>query len=111
MAQRHPLHDRLTNVSMRQTREAAVRVVDAVQVLLPEEQIAGSAAFFLLLCDELGYEPREALQVAANVLTGAKGRNETHFRGLRDYLRHYLRKQLAEFDSLLFKGPQRRSLL
>ena len=86
----HPLHDRIYNATLRQVREATVRVVDAVQVLKPEEQIAGMAATFLLLCERYDYAPRKALEAAENMLRAARYRDESHFEAMRLYLRHEL---------------------
>ena len=65
-------------------------MVDAVQVQKPEEQIAGIAATFLLLCERYGYPPRKALEAADNMLTAARYRDRTHFEGLALYMREEL---------------------
>ncbi len=86
----HRLHDRIHNATLRQVRDTAVRVVDAIQVQRPEEQIAGLAATFLLLCERFDYPPRKALEAASNMLTAARYRDRTHFEGLALYLREEL---------------------
>ena len=82
--------DHLKNVDIRQAREAAVRVVDAVQDLEEEEQLAGMAVLFLLVAERYDLEPRRALEVAGNVIHQAKLFNAAHLEGLRMYLREKL---------------------
>lgn len=87
---RHPLHDRIHNATLRQVRDSAVRVVDAIQVQKPEEQIAGLAVTFLMLCERYGYPPRRALEAAENMMMQARYRDATHFEGLKLYMQHEL---------------------
>jgi hypothetical protein len=87
---RHPLHDRLMNATLRDVREATVRTVDALQSLRAEEQVAGIAAAFLLLCEHFNFPPQRALEAAENMLRQARYRDQTHFEAMRMYMREEL---------------------
>jgi len=82
----------LSNVDMRATRDGACHVVDSVQHLRREEQVAGLAVTFLLVCEYLGLEPREVLPIAENIIRRVKGRNYTHLDGLRMYFAGWLKE-------------------
>lgn len=86
------LVERIMNTDLRDVRQAAVQVIDSVQVLRPEEQIAGLGVLFLMLCDRFDLPPRRALEAASNMLLGARYRDETHFEALRLYLHHELKE-------------------
>ena len=95
---RRRLRDRLLNVGMERARFAAVHVIDGLQAVedkygrpLVPEQLAGLACTFLLACEELGIPARDVLEVGDNLLTQARFRDQTHFEGLRLYLRHHLK--------------------
>jgi len=67
--------------------------MDSVQVLRYEDQIAGAAVFFLVLCEEFDVPSRRALEVAGNIINQARHRDATHLDALRLYARGELHKK------------------
>jgi len=59
--------DRLNNIDAEKAGQAALRVIDALQVLPPEEQIAGTTLAFSVLIDRFNLRHSQAFQVATNI--------------------------------------------
>lgn len=69
--------DKLNLVGLRKVGNVTMAVTDAVQDYNKEEQVVGTAAFFLLLCKTFNVEPGEAFRVAERVINARhEGRPE-----------------------------------
>ena len=66
-------------------------VTDAVQRFKPEEQVLGSAAFFLLLCDVYGVYPGTALNTISNMINSDKIVARDQFNAARMYIEEELK--------------------
>lgn len=66
-------------------------VTDAVQRFKPEEQVLGSAAFFLLLCDVYGIHPGTALSTISNMINSDKIVARDQFNAARMYIQEELK--------------------
>lgn len=63
--------DRLNNVNAERAGLAAFRVIDSLQVMSAEEQVAGAALAFAALVDKYDVMPDAAFRVADNVVKAA----------------------------------------
>lgn len=88
---RHPLHDALHNTTLKDVTHAMYATVDALQTYRPEQQIAGLAAGFLLLCERFDYPPARALEAAENMIRQARYRDANTFEAARLYMQETLR--------------------
>ena len=79
--------DRLQCVNADATAKACMGVVDSLQHQRKEIQLAGLAVTFSLACERFGVEPRDALQIAENVMHDRIGRR-AEFRACADYMRN-----------------------
>lgn len=66
--------DKLSNLKVRKAANAAMLVIDTMQQLPPEEQIAGLAAAFLLLADRVKMSPQEMFSFTTSIMNHADGR-------------------------------------
>lgn len=80
------MNDKLTNASSHLTSQACMAVTDAVQRFRPEEQVLGSAAFFLMLCDVYGVHPGTALTTISNMINSDKIVARDQFNAARMYI-------------------------
>lgn len=85
------MHDKLTNANSHLTSQACMAVTDAVQRFKPEEQVLGSAAFFLLLCDVYGIHPGTALSTISNMINSDKIVARDQFNAARMYIQEELK--------------------
>ena len=79
--------DRLQNVNAGDVAKACMGVVDNLQHRRKEIQLAGLAVTFSLACERFGVEPRQALQIAENIMHDRIGRR-AEFRACADYMRN-----------------------
>lgn len=79
--------DRFQNVNAGDVAKACMGVVDSLQHQRKETQLAGLAVTFSLACERFGVEPREALQIAENVMHDRIGRR-AEFRACASYMRN-----------------------
>jgi hypothetical protein len=86
----HPLHDRLSNVKMRDVRDLACQVIDRIQADTAEHQVVALATLFHLVCERFDLPPRQGMEIAENVLKQARTFDKAHFEGLRMYIRNVL---------------------
>jgi len=66
--------DKLTSINVRKAANASMVVIDALQKLPPEEQVAGMASAFLLLADHINLTPQEMFSVTTSIMNHADGR-------------------------------------
>lgn len=78
--------DRLNMVNMTHAARATVTVIDAIQALPPEEQIAGITAAFKLLTERFEVSPQDAFDVANNIMHHADGGRRVEFKAMRAYM-------------------------
>lgn len=81
--------DKLTNANPREVANAAMTVIDRLQTLQAEVQIAGTAATFVLLCEHLGITPSDVFAITTNVMNHAEGRRP-EFAAVAQYLENEL---------------------
>lgn len=65
---------------------ATAAIFDANQYRSPEEQVAGAAAAFLLLCEAYKVPAQDAFSAVKNMMNHHETRGGTDFDGLRSYL-------------------------
>jgi hypothetical protein len=80
------MHDKLTNASSLETSRCCMAVTDAVQRFQPEEQVLGSAAFFLMLCRAYGLHPGTALSTISNMINSEKIVARDQFNAAKMYI-------------------------
>jgi len=78
--------DSLTNMSPDDAARASMKVIDTMQSMPPEQQIAGAAATFTLLCERLGVAPQDAYSVVTNIMSNADSDRRPEFRAVKNYL-------------------------
>ena len=78
--------DKLTNASSLETSRCCMAVTDAVQRFQPEEQVLGSAAFFLMLCDVYGVHHGTVLSTISNMINSEKIAAKDQFIATRMYI-------------------------
>ena len=66
--------DKLSNMKVRKAANAAMVVIDALQKLPAEEQIAGLSAAFLLLADRVNMTPQDMFSFTTSIMNHAEGR-------------------------------------
>ncbi len=65
--------DALTNAQPHQVCRGAMTILDTMQNMHKEEQVASAAIVFLALCSRLRLEPQDAFTVSKNMLNGKEG--------------------------------------
>lgn len=65
---------------------ATAEVLSAVQYRSPEEQVAGTACVFLLLCERYKIPAQDAFSAVKNMMAHHDARGGTDFDGIRSYL-------------------------
>ena len=86
------MHDKLTNASSLESSRCCMAVADGVQRFKPEEQVLGSAAFFLMLCDVYGVHPGTALTTISNMINSEKIVARDQFTAARMYIENEIKK-------------------
>lgn len=66
--------DNLSNIKVRKAANAAMLVIDTMQKLPQEEQIAGLSAAFLLLADRVKMSPQDMFSFTTSIMNHADGR-------------------------------------
>lgn len=83
-------NDRFANMRIKDTTKATMTIIDAIQLLKPEQQLAGIAASFLLLCERYEREPQDIFVLIKNIMKGADGR-APEFKAVEMYMREQLK--------------------
>lgn len=82
--------DRFNNMNVRKAAQASMHIINAIQQMPPEEQVAGMASTFLLLADHNRMTPQEMFAVVANIMNHADGRRP-EFAAVAQYMENELK--------------------
>jgi hypothetical protein len=77
-----------------ETLRAAYAFVSAAQDHPPEEQVAGVASLFIVMCQRLGLDAPEELHRAERVVKDANTHYAVHVRALEAYIESQLKGRL-----------------
>lgn len=77
---------RFMNLPAANGAHAAYRLVDTLQGLTPEEQLAGTAILFVNVADLFGMPVPDVVQAVRNMTTDPKHGERDEFRALRLYV-------------------------
>lgn len=83
------LRDALRNADVRQSGNAAMATIDAVQLRPPAVQLMGITAAFLLLSKAYGMRPTDLFTYADNLMHAAD-KKRPEFRGVAAYIENEL---------------------
>jgi hypothetical protein len=83
--------DTLAAVSAAKVGPAAMSLVDAMQRFRPEEQAAGFAVSFLILCKKLRVHPGTVLSVAERIIE-VEGKKIPEIRAALAYIENEIRR-------------------
>ena len=78
--------DRFTNVDAGATAKTLMGVINDIQHATPDTQLAACAVIFLLACDRFRVDPRNALEIASNLIGDRVG-DYTEFRAAKMYMK------------------------
>lgn len=78
--------DIFNSLPTKQAARSTIKVLDAIQFLKPEEQIAGLAAAFLLSVERYKVPAQDAFSATANMMRHHDERGQSEFDGVRSYL-------------------------
>jgi hypothetical protein len=78
--------DLFNSLSTKSAAQSTIAVLDRVQLLRPEEQIAGLAAAFLLISDRYKVPAQDAFLAASNMMRHHDDRGRSEFDAVRSYL-------------------------
>lgn len=73
------------NVPARESAQAAMSVIDALQQFRPEVQLAGLAAAFKLAAERFDCRPTDAFTVSGNLMNDVEGKRP-EFRAVAEYM-------------------------
>jgi len=83
--------DRMNQAPARKVASAAMTVIDALQLrFTSEQQVLGTAAVFLILCERFGVEPQDAFTATKNLMNTVTGKR-AEFEAVADYARFDMR--------------------
>ena len=74
------------NVPARDSANAAMAVIDALQSFRPEVQLAGLASAFKLAAERVGIRPTDAFTVSGNLMNDVEGRRP-EFAAVAEYMK------------------------
>ena len=78
-------HDMLNSVPIVDVARGSMSLIDAMQDMQPDVQIASLAAVFLLAAEHWSVKPQDAFRVATNAMNHADGRRP-EFKGVAAYM-------------------------
>ena len=78
--------DLLNNLATKKAATATLKALDAIQRLTPEEQVAGLAAAFLLVCEGYKVPPQDAYRITTHMMNHHNERGLSEFDAVRSYL-------------------------
>lgn len=78
--------DRLGNIPVREAARATMAVIDRLQDLTPEQQMAGITACFTLACEHYGINPQDMFTYSNNIMHHADGRRP-EFQAVRQFMK------------------------
>lgn len=80
--------DKLNAIDAAAVATAAATVIDAVQDMEPERQIAGVTAAFKILVDHLKVDPQDVMTVVGNIISDNTGPGKrVELDAVADYMR------------------------
>ncbi|SKA17514.1 hypothetical protein SAMN02745126_03981 [Enhydrobacter aerosaccus] len=65
---------------------ATINILDRIQFLSPEEQIAGACAAFMLICEGYKFPAQDAFAATKNMMAHHDDRGRSEFDAARSYL-------------------------
>lgn len=79
--------DLLNNVDRMPVRQGTFAVVDALQDMPAQVQVASIAAAFVLACERFKLEPQDAFAAVSNMMVMPTGDRAPEFKGAALYMR------------------------
>lgn len=83
--------DRLHSLHCHAATTGAFAALDGIQVMPPEQQVAGTAMLFVAMADELGLDPSELIDQARRRMKDDDTFAQTEVKSLRAYIQGELK--------------------
>lgn len=81
--------DQLNSIPSAVAARNSFALLDRAQDLKPVNQLVGTAALFLLLCEHHGIDAQDVMTVTKNLMV-SEGDRHKDFRAIADYMRYEL---------------------